>query len=67
MIGLVLNATNLHYCLSRDRMKFGIMGPKDRFVQDICVSKKLSTIGVKAPPSKRPRTGKSQRLERAAV
>lgn len=36
VIGLVLNATNLHYCLSRDRMKFGIMGPKDRFVQDMC-------------------------------
>ena len=36
VIGLVLNATNLHYCLSRDRMKFGIMGPKDRFVQNMC-------------------------------
>ena len=36
VIGLVLNATNLHYCLSRDRMKFGILGPKDRFVQDMC-------------------------------
>ena len=36
VIGLVLNATNLHYCLSRDRMKFGILAPKDRFVQDMC-------------------------------
>ena len=36
VIGLVLNATNLHYCLNRDRMKFGILGPKDRFVQDMC-------------------------------
>ena len=36
MIGLVLNATNLHYCLSRDRMKFGTLAPKDRFVQDMC-------------------------------
>lgn len=36
VIGLVLNITNLHYCHSRDRMKFGILGPKDRFVQDMC-------------------------------
>ena len=36
MIGLVLNVTKLHYCQSRDRMKFGILGPKDRFVQDMC-------------------------------
>ena len=36
VIGLNLNITKLHYCQSRDRMKFGILGPKDRFVQDMC-------------------------------
>lgn len=50
VIGLVLNITNLHCCQSRDRMKFGILRLKRIGLYNICVSKKLSTIGVKAPP-----------------
>ena len=64
MIGLVLNATNLHCCLSRDRMKFGIMGPKDRFVQDMCQQETFYHRGQgatikKAPNWKIPTFGKS--------
>ena len=66
MIGLVLNITNLHYCQSRDRMKFGILGPKDRFVQDMCQQETFHHRGQGAT-IKKVRSGKSQRLERPAV
>ena len=66
VIGLVLNITNLHYCQSRHRMKFGILGPKDRFVQDMCQQETFHHRGQGAT-IKKARSGKSQRLERPAV
>ena len=67
VIGLNLNITKLHYCQSRDRMKFGILGPKDRFVQDMCQQETFHHRGQGVTIKKKPRTGKSKRLERAAV